>query len=285
MEPVAYVFPVFSTLGYGRCSYPGIISERSYGGNAVYGNGVPQAGMPCNELYQQRSGGLTLEEIAGTRLPVQRWIAVSRVPGILPKLFASIPEKQERKHEHGNDENVLSLHTAYTASVEFENLPMQPWRKEMKTEIQEMPEYTVAYVRKIGAYGKETCGQAFDELARWAGPKGHFDRGVVLGVYWDDPKVTSPENCRVDACVSVPPGTVTDAQIGLQVISGGSYAVCGFELDSDGFPQAWNDAFAWLAGSGYECDDRPCYELYRNNGAEHPEGKWFVDICIPLKRR
>jgi AraC family transcriptional regulator len=93
-----------------------------------------------------------------------------------------------------------------------------------------------------------------------------------------------PENCRVDACVSVPPGTVTDAQIGLQVISGGSYAVCGFELDSDGFPQAWNDAFAWLAGSGYECDDRPCYELYRNNGAEHPEGKWFVDICIPLKR-
>ncbi|NTU86944.1 MAG: GyrI-like domain-containing protein [Chlorobiaceae bacterium] len=62
----------------------------------------------------------------------------------------------------------------------------------MKTEIQEMPEYTVAYVRKIGAYGKETCGQAFDELARWAGPKGHFDRGVVLGVYWDDPKATSP---------------------------------------------------------------------------------------------
>jgi len=66
MEPVAYVFPVFSTLGYGRCSYPGIISERSYGGNAVYGNGVPQAGMPCNELYQQRDpGGLHLKRSPG----------------------------------------------------------------------------------------------------------------------------------------------------------------------------------------------------------------------------
>ncbi|NTU53667.1 MAG: transcriptional regulator [Chlorobiaceae bacterium] len=153
----------------------------------------------------------------------------------------------------------------------------------MKAEIREMPEYFVAGVRKKGPYGQETCGAAFDELMQWAGPKGMIGQGHVLAVYWDDPAVTAPEECRVDACVSVPPGTVADGNVVLQVIEGGRYAVCGFEIRADEFEKIWDEAFAWLFSNGYQCDEKPCYELYYNNAAEHPEGKWIVDICIPLK--
>lgn len=155
----------------------------------------------------------------------------------------------------------------------------------MNAEIREMPEYNVAYVRKMGPYGKDTCEQAFAELARWAGPKGYLANGAMLGVYWDNPDVTPPEKCRVDACVSVPQGTVPEGQIALQTIKGGSYGVCHFETQSDSFQQAWDDAFTWLVNSGYECGDKPCYELYHNNAADHPQDKWIVDICIPLKSR
>lgn len=155
----------------------------------------------------------------------------------------------------------------------------------MKAEVKEMPAYHVAYVRKVGPYGKETCEQAFGELMQWAGPRGFLASGVMLGVYWDNPEVTPPEKCRTDACISVPAGTVTEGQIGLQTISGGPYAVCRFEVQADKFPQAWEESFAWLVNSGHECADMPCYELYHNNGEEHPEGKWIFDICIPLKRK
>jgi AraC family transcriptional regulator len=148
-----------------------------------------------------------------------------------------------------------------------------------------MPEHHVAYVRKIGAYGKETCGQAFEELSRWAGPRGFFASGVVLGVYWDNPEVTPPEKCRMDACVGVPAGTVPDGQVGIQTIAGGPHAVCHFEMTGDSFQQAWEDAFAWLVSQGHECDDRPCYEIYHQCADQHPEGKWVFDICVPLKRR
>ena len=153
----------------------------------------------------------------------------------------------------------------------------------MDAAVREMPEFRVAYVRRMGPYGKETCGAAFGELMQWAGPRGLIGKGAMLGVYWDNPEVTPPERCRVDACVEVPEGTVPEGQVALQTIGGGPHAVCHFEIQGNSFQQAWEDAFGWLVSSGHECDERPCYELYHNNAEEHPEGKWIFDICIPLK--
>lgn len=155
----------------------------------------------------------------------------------------------------------------------------------MNAEVKEMQERTVAYIRKVGPYGKETCGQAFCELFQWAGPRGFAESGEIIGVYWDNPEVTEPEKCRSDACVTVPPGTETHGAVSLQTIQGGPYAVCHFESAPEGFPKCWEDTFEWLIESGHECDEKPCLEIYHNNAEEHPEGKWIFDICVPLKSK
>jgi AraC family transcriptional regulator len=191
--------------------------------------------------------------------------------------------KSKIGNKYRNSENALSLEALYDPDTAFMNQLNSERRTTMNAEVREMPEYNVAYVRKMGPYGKDTCEQAFGELVQWAGPKGYLASGVMLAVYWDNPDVTSPEKCRVDACVSVPQGTVPERQIALQTIKGGSYGVCHFEIQSDSFQQAWDDAFTWLVNSGYECGDKPCYELYHKSAADHPEGKWIFDICIPLK--
>ena len=151
----------------------------------------------------------------------------------------------------------------------------------MEAEIREMPAFEVAYVRKIGPYGKEICEAAFGELMQWAGPRGHVN-GPMLMLYWDNPEVTPKEKCRVDACAGVPEGTKPDGRVGIQKLRSGPYAVCRFETAGD-FQRAWEEAFAWVVNGGYECDDAPTYELYHNDASQHPEGKWIFDICIPLK--
>ena len=152
----------------------------------------------------------------------------------------------------------------------------------MKAEVKEMPAWHVAYARKIGPYGKATCEAAFGEVMRWAGPRGLLGRGPVLGVYWDNPDVTAPENCRVDACVVVPAGTKVEAPIALQDVAGGPYAVCEFNVPVTGFQTAWEEAFRWLVDRGLDCADRPCYELYHDDCT----GKTCrFDICIPLKKK
>lgn len=192
-------------------------------------------------------------------------------------------QKSKIGHTLSKGDNALSLQATYSPDTAFTSSVISEGRNTMKAEVKDLPEYNVAYVRKMGPYGKETCEVAFGELMQWAGPRGHVGSGVMLGLYWDNPEITPPVKCRTDACVEVPPGTVPEGSIAIQTVSSGPYAVCHFEIKADSFQKAWEDAFAWVIGGGYECDDKPCYEHYHNNAAEHPEGKWIFDICIPLK--
>ena len=48
---------------------------------------------------------------------------------------------------------------------------------------------------------------------------------------------------------------------------------------------AWNNVFAaWLPTSGYEPDDRPCFELYRGDpGVDAKRGIFRCDLCLPVR--
>lgn len=171
------------------------------------------------------------------------------------------------------------------------------WRLHMKqndmtvnVEVKEMPEWTVAYVRHIGPYKRNSAlfERLFTQLMSWAAPRGllRFPETKSIAVYHDDPAITDESKLRMSCCLTVPADTKVEGEIGRMVLPGGPYAVGHFELAMDEYEQAWNALYAgWLPESGYECADSPCYELYLNNPDEHPQKKCVVDICIPLKPR
>jgi AraC family transcriptional regulator len=154
----------------------------------------------------------------------------------------------------------------------------------MEVTVKTLPEMNVAYVRNIGPYDK--IGPAFDRLMQWAGPRGliRFPETKLLGVYHDDPNITDPDKLRADACLTVPAGTATDGDIGSMTIPGGRYAVAKVEVRAGEFGKAWDELMRdWLPESGFQADDRPCFEIYLNNPEEHPEHKFIVEICEPVK--
>ncbi len=154
----------------------------------------------------------------------------------------------------------------------------------MEVEVTGMPELHVACVRHVGPYESGGIGEAFSKLMEWAGPKGYCKSGRVIGMYWDNPDVTPPEKCRSDACITVPEDAKVSGEIKLQTIPGGLYAVYHCEVYNNEFGKPWSDImYEWLPGSGYEMDERPRYEIYLNKGDEDPEGKWILDICVPVK--
>ena len=162
--------------------------------------------------------------------------------------------------------------------------------KEMQAnvEVKDLSRMHVAYVRHIGPYkgDEELFARLFNKLMTWAGPRGllQFPETKVLAVYHDDPDITDESRLRTDACISVPADTTVDGEIGKMTIPGGKYAVAHFEIRPDQYEDAWNAVFAgWLPESGYQPDDRLCYEMYLNDPKEHPEGRCIVDICVPVK--
>lgn len=154
----------------------------------------------------------------------------------------------------------------------------------MKTtiEVKQMPALQLIYCRHMGAFNQ--IGQAYEKLFKWAGPRGLVTpTSKTVTVYHDDPSITSIEKVRQDASLIVEGDVKVDGEIGKSTVAGGKYAVGRFELKETEFEQAWNTMCAWLTESGYQPGDGSTYELYHNDYNAHPEHRFIVDICIPVK--
>lgn len=170
----------------------------------------------------------------------------------------------------------------------------QIWRYELMknmnrvVEVKELPEITLAYVRYVGPYkgDSQLFERLFNKLFQWAGPRNllRFPETKTIIIYHDNPDITDESKLRVSVCVSVPADTAVDGEIGKMVLPVGKYAMARFELKDDEYQEAWDWVFCnWLPESGYQPDDRPCFEMYHNDPKTHPEGKSIVDIYIGVK--
>jgi AraC family transcriptional regulator len=156
----------------------------------------------------------------------------------------------------------------------------------MAVHVRDLPAYHVAYMRYVGPYGDHGIPELWTKLTRWMETHGlAADTAVKLGVAYDDPTVTAPEKCRYDACVVVPAGFAADRWVNLADMPGGRCAVTEFTGTARDIEAAWEHVFgAWLPGSGYEPDDRPCFEIYRGNpGVAGKSGTFRCELCLPVR--
>lgn len=160
--------------------------------------------------------------------------------------------------------------------------PSMPVKEANAVRVETISPMTVAYVRHVGPYAgnEKLFGRLFGQLCQWAGPRGLLGPAArLLTVYHDNPDITAPDKLRISACVVVPPDTKPDGAIGVMIIDGGAYAVASFELDPSEYGAAWNWLMGvWFPSSGYQPDDRPCFEVYLNAPEQHPLKKHIVEI-------
>lgn len=163
------------------------------------------------------------------------------------------------------------------------------WKTNMKlnksVEVKELPKMTVAYIRHVGPYkGNEKLFEdLWNRLFNWAGP-----RGLIGGpdfksliIYHDDPSITIEDKLRMSVCITVSPDTKVDGEVGKMEVESGKYVVARFVVGPEEFEQAWAWVYGeWLPTSGYQPDDKPYYEMYPD---EPKDGKFTVDICVPVK--
>ncbi len=151
--------------------------------------------------------------------------------------------------------------------------------------VADLPAFRVAYVRHVGPYAgqPDLFQRLFGRLGHWAGPRGLIGPDTRwLAIYHDDPDVTPPEKLRLSCCVEVPPGTAGERDVSVMEIPAGRSAVGRFTIRE---PSDYGAIWSWLMGewmpqSGYQPDDRPCYERYLSP-AGAPEA--VVELVQPVK--
>jgi AraC family transcriptional regulator len=168
----------------------------------------------------------------------------------------------------------------------FDTRPRRTKEGTMKIRVEEQPTRHVVYMRNVGPYGAHGIPELWQRLHQWMETRGlGVDTTVKLGVSHDDPAVTPAEKCRYDACVVVPTDFSADRWVNAADISGGQCAVTEFTGTALEIEAAWHRIFSeWLPTSGYQPDDRPCFELYRGNPAVDVKSRRFrCDLCLPVK--
>jgi len=195
-------------------------------------------------------------------------------------------KKRQNHRKLGQHQTNLSQEKETVSPYINEQSLVMERNKTMKVHVQvkEIPAMHVAYFRHVGPYHK--IEEAFQRLKAWAEPRGLYEQDniKVLAVYHDDPEVTDESKLHSSACITIPSDSKVSGEEGMMDIPGGQYAVARVEINTDQFDEAWNALLRdWLPESGFQPDDRPCYELYINDAKYHPEGKHIVDICEPVK--
>ncbi len=180
--------------------------------------------------------------------------------------------------ESKNNQLFSDGHNYVCSDETLKNMIMQK-----KIEIKDMPALNLVFTRHMGDFSK--IGAAYGKLMQWAGPRGLLNNPNLktVTVYHDDPNVTKIENVRQSACITVDSPVKTEGEYGYLTIPPGKYVVGSFEIHASEFTEAWNSVCIWLSESGYQPDDKNPYELYYNNHEEHPDKKFILDICIPVK--
>jgi len=201
-------------------------------------------------------------------------------PQSLRKIRETDSKIDQSVRKNGKD---TILTSSYTEDV-IQTLRRRTMMIEMNVEVKELPELHVAYIRHIGPY--PGIAKAIEKLMKWAGPRGliNFPGTTLLGVYHDNPEVTEESKLRSSACITVPEDTPVEGEVGKMTIPGGLFAVAHAEINEDQYGEAWDKLMGeWFPESGYQPDDRMCYEIYLNDPEQHPEGKHIVDICEPVR--
>lgn len=202
--------------------------------------------------------------------------------GMTPQEYRSKNSEQNSKNSQSDstDDKPLYTYTHYFCSHKTINIGGKIMN--CTFDIQTLEAKQVIYARHRGAYNE--MGEAFQRLMQWAYPRGLVKGFPRLGsVYLDDPTITPPDKLQSDAFLVIDEDIKVEGEIGKYTISGGKYAVGHFEIAMEEFGEAWLSMCKLITDSGLTAVDGYHYEMYLNNFDEHPEKKFIVDICIPVK--
>ena len=153
----------------------------------------------------------------------------------------------------------------------------------MKVKIEHRKPIRVAFMRHVGPYGE--VGATWEKLLPVLGKEGWLGGdSLMLGICHDDPDVTPPDKIRYDACVSVDESFVPAGEIGVQVISGGDYAVTTHFGPYHKLGETYTKLLGqWLPRSRRELRSAPCFEVYLNDPQGTEPEDLLTDIYAPLQ--
>jgi AraC family transcriptional regulator len=152
-----------------------------------------------------------------------------------------------------------------------------------RVKIRDLPARTVAYIRVLDPYRGDAVAKATERLITWA-ERNSFADGQWLGYQWENPEITSLEDCQYYVAVETerfeatgeigrfrfPPMKVAQVEIR-----------GGIDLELRALQWLYG---SWLPRSGYVPDDQPGFEAWIGRPFAHGAEHFELHVQLPIQR-
>jgi AraC family transcriptional regulator len=143
----------------------------------------------------------------------------------------------------------------------------------------------LVYIRIIAKYGEELdYAVAWRKLWAYSKQKNFLTPGSeFIGLSFDDPNITKPEQCRFYACISTDQPIVPEGEFGVQVIEEGNFAVFLHKGAYSGLNRLYQAIyFGWLTSTKEKLRSSMPFEKYLNNPDKVEETDLLTEVYIPI---
>jgi AraC family transcriptional regulator len=165
----------------------------------------------------------------------------------------------------------------------LKRLPPRHNPDKFSVRIRDISARTVAYIRVSRPYQGDAVRRASHRLVAWAERRG-LANGKWLGYQWDNPEITSLEDCRYHVAVEAeqftPKGEVGRFQFPPMVVADVEIRG-GIDLELRALQWLYG---TWLPRSGYVPDDHPCFEAWTGRPFAHGTEYVEIDVQLPIRR-
>ncbi|WP_419778957.1 AraC family transcriptional regulator [Maridesulfovibrio sp.] len=171
----------------------------------------------------------------------------------------------------------------YRPEPSIDNFQVDDSSTESKVEIRTREETQVVFIRHMGPYFE--VPKAWDKLCGWGYGNGLIKADTeFLGLSYDDPDITPAEKIRYDASLSINEEVETPAEMGIQVIPGGKYAVTTHYGPYEGLHAAYRELYGkWLPSSGYQLKNIvPSFEKYIKVPPDVPPEEAVTELWLAI---
>jgi AraC family transcriptional regulator len=185
-------------------------------------------------------------------------------------------------HEYSNGRYLRSLADACNSQVCTMAVDDRP---EWDVEVKEISPLHLAYLAYLKGYTLPEICLTWERLDRWAVAHAVYDESTIrLGISLDDPLITPVEKCRYLAAITIPLSITKDRLVGIMDVPALTCAVFRVDCLADQIQGYYHSIYKdWLPDSGMQPADFPCYEVYRQTPDPSNDGRFKMDITIPLK--
>jgi len=175
--------------------------------------------------------------------------------------------------------NIQTYFSSQISKTEHEPFELHP-------NIVHIENKNLVYIRIIAKYGSELDYRtAWKKLWQYAKQKNIVnEKSEFIGLSFDDPNITKPEQCRFYACISTDTPIKPEAEFGVRTIENGKFAVFTHKGAYSGLNRLYQSIYLdWLPNTNKKLRHSIPFEKYLNNPDKVKEDDLLTEIYIPIK--